>query len=97
MPPPPDYAHAVPPGPRRSIPPHVHQLRRDIRNVDQGSWVLPIPSDRAYFTCKSLISVTFAHGLIAVNSAAFYACRSLKYVSLPDTLALLGPGAFEND
>mmetsp|Transcript_36123 Transcript_36123/g.120927 ORF Transcript_36123/g.120927 Transcript_36123/m.120927 type:complete len:319 (-) Transcript_36123:251-1207(-) len=100
MPPPPDSAHAVPPGPRCSIPPYVHQLRRDIRNVDQGSWVLPIASDRSapegavhYVPIISGRAV-LPTGMPSIPAGAFMDRNSLLTVICPSSVKVVGSRAF---
>ena len=50
--------------------------------------------DRAFAGCAYIARFTIGEGVKSVGVRAFYACRSMKSVSLPDSVTVIGDDAF---
>ena len=53
-------------------------------------------SNGAFNRCESLESVDFGEGLVQIGKMSFYYCKSLGFVSLPDSLERIGENAFNS-
>lgn len=53
-------------------------------------------SDRAFYNCKSLSSITIPDDVKEISNYAFYNCKGLTSVTLPNSVEWLGYSAFYN-
>ena len=52
--------------------------------------------DYAFFTCKSLTSITIPSSIKSIGYAAFYMCSSLESIDIPDSVTSIDSYAFDN-
>ena len=50
--------------------------------------------NRAFFSCKSLTSITIPDSVTSIGSWAFYWCSSLTNIVIPDSVTSIGDDAF---
>lgn len=65
---------------------------KSLRRIGLNEHCRSIP-DRAFANCAYITNVNMSH-VESVGIRAFYGCRSLGYMSLPDTVKALGDDAF---
>jgi len=53
-------------------------------------------SDRMFYNCSSLASVTLPDGLTVIGTDAFNRCYSLTSVNIPESVTTVGNNAFQN-
>ena len=53
-------------------------------------------SDKTFYNCSNLQSVTFPDGVTTIGESAFNNCSSLQSVTIPDGVTTIGESAFNN-
>lgn len=65
---------------------------RNLKNIElDGIFCLGY---RAFYNCKSLVSVNLSDGATSIGGYVFYTCTSLKSVNIPDSVTYIGDRAF---
>jgi len=52
-------------------------------------------SEKTFYKCKDLTSVTIPNGVVSIGEEAFYDCNALTSVIIPNSIATIGKYAFE--
>ena len=64
---------------------------QSIYAIPQGIQVI---GDDAFYSCKSLTSITIPDSVTTIGNSAFSGCDSLTEITIPDSVTAIGEGAF---